>query len=152
MLYLRGEKMSLNIRQEKFCLEYAKTGNATQSAIEAGYSENTARITASKLLSKVNIKNRIEELAGEYKTEKIADIQEMQEALTAIIRQEMTEEVLMMVNQGEYGDVQACNKKPAIRDVINAINTLAKMQGGFNERVTLDINPIVIKDDLSETD
>ena len=144
--------MSLNIRQEKFCLEYARTGNASQSAIEAGYSENGVRVTASKLLANTNIKNRIAELAEEYKTVKIADIQEMQEALTAIIRQEMTEEVLMSVNQGEYSDVQALKKRPAIRDVINAINTLAKMQGGFNERVTLDINPIVIKDDYDEGD
>lgn len=144
--------MKLNVRQEKFCLEYARTGNATQSAIEAGYSAKTIASNIDKLLKNTEIQKRISELTEEYKTSKIADIQEMQETLTAIIRQTMTEEVLMSINQGEYSDVQALKKRPAIRDVINAINTLAKMQGGFNERVTLDINPIVIKDDYDEGD
>lgn len=49
----------LNDRQEKFCYEYCMDLNATQAAIRAGYSENTARSQASQLLTKLNIQARI---------------------------------------------------------------------------------------------
>ena len=46
-----------------FCREYIKDANGTQAAIRAGYSEKTACAIACKLLSKVYIKNRINELS-----------------------------------------------------------------------------------------
>lgn len=59
-----------NPRQELFCQYYVteingKLYNATGAAIKAKYSEKTARQIASKLLTNVNIKNRIEELRNE---------------------------------------------------------------------------------------
>ena len=50
-------------RQELFIQEYIKTGNATSSAIKAGYSERTAKSTGQRLLTFVDIKKRIEELS-----------------------------------------------------------------------------------------
>lgn len=41
---------SLNIRQSRFVAEYIKTGNATQSAIAAGYSPKTAHVQGHDLL------------------------------------------------------------------------------------------------------
>lgn len=52
----------MNARQELFCLEYVKDLNATQAAIRAGYSENSAQEQSSRLLSKVIIKQKIQEL------------------------------------------------------------------------------------------
>lgn len=52
----------LTAKQELFCQEYIIDLNATQAAIRAGYSERTARVTASKLLTKANISTRIKEL------------------------------------------------------------------------------------------
>ncbi|WP_019377682.1 terminase small subunit [Virgibacillus halodenitrificans] len=52
----------LTAKQELFCQEYIIDLNATQAAIRAGYSERTARVTASKLLSKANISARVQEL------------------------------------------------------------------------------------------
>ena len=49
-------------QQKRFCTEYAISRNGTKAAIAAGYSLKTARVQASRLLSKVNIKNKIEEL------------------------------------------------------------------------------------------
>ena len=59
-----------NYRQEMFCRYYiteinGTTFNATQAAIKAGYSERTATATASRLLTYVNIKDRIAELQQE---------------------------------------------------------------------------------------
>lgn len=57
----------LNETQEKFCLEYVSDpkSNATQAAIRAGYAEKSARVKASQLLTKGNIKARIRELRRE---------------------------------------------------------------------------------------
>lgn len=50
-------------KMELFCQEYLVDLNATQAAIRAGYSMNTANVQGSQLLSKLSIKQRIGELA-----------------------------------------------------------------------------------------
>ncbi|MGL4404102.1 MAG: terminase small subunit [Fusobacteriaceae bacterium] len=68
-----------NLQHEKFCQHLHKSGNQTQSAIEAGYSPNSARGTASRLLTNANIKARMKELQGkaqkkhEYTVEKLVE-------------------------------------------------------------------------------
>ena len=57
--------MVLNARQTKFAQEYWATGNGTQSAIKAGYSEKTAYSQASQLLKNVEIQKKIKELEEE---------------------------------------------------------------------------------------
>ena len=52
-------------RQELFIQEYIKTGNATISAIKAGYSKRTARSIGQRLLTNVDIKKKINEF-NEY--------------------------------------------------------------------------------------
>lgn len=140
----------LNVRQESFCLEYAKCGNATESAKKAGYAEKTSYSIGQRLLKKVEVKNRLQELAKINEDAKIADIKEMQQILTSIIRQESTEEIPMVVNNGDWSEVQMVEKTTSIKDIINAIDKLGRMQGAFNDKVSLDITPIVIKDDVNE--
>jgi len=48
-------------KQKRFCEEYLIDLNATQAAIRAGYSKKAARIVASKLLTKANIQDFINE-------------------------------------------------------------------------------------------
>lgn len=52
--------MCLTEKQKRFIDEYLIDLNATQAAIRAGYSEKTARITASENLSKPNIQAEIQ--------------------------------------------------------------------------------------------
>ena len=52
----------LTDKQKRFCEEYIIDLNATQAAIRAGYSEKTARQTASENLSKPDIQDYISEL------------------------------------------------------------------------------------------
>jgi phage terminase small subunit len=54
------EKDDLTFRQKLFTESFLETGNATKAAIEAGYSEKTARQIGSENLSKPDIKERIE--------------------------------------------------------------------------------------------
>ena len=128
--------MLLTPRQEKFCIEYAKCGNARQAYIAAGYShkkDETTDAAASRLLSNVKVQRRLQELAEEAKNAAIADIQEMQEVLTQIIRQNMTEEVLT-------SDGYMVKRHPAVKDVINAINSLGRMQGAFVDRIEAEVD------------
>lgn len=62
-----------NPRQRKFCIEFIVDNNGTQAAIRAGYSENSARQTAAKLLSKANIQAAIAELKKEQEARTIGD-------------------------------------------------------------------------------
>lgn len=52
----------LTDKQERFCIEYVIDFNATQAAIRAGYSENTANEQGSQNLAKLSVKQRIQEL------------------------------------------------------------------------------------------
>ena len=52
----------LNPKQKKFCEEYAKCLNATRAAIQAGYSQKTARQQGTRLLSKAVIKQCVNKL------------------------------------------------------------------------------------------
>lgn len=49
-------------KQEIFCKEYIVDFNATQAAIRAGYSKDSARVNASRMLTNANIQNRIRNL------------------------------------------------------------------------------------------
>ena len=113
----------LTANQEKFCLEYAKCGNPRQAYINAGYkksNDNTADACASRLLRNAKIQDRLAELTEESKNKAIADIQEMQEVLTKIIRKEVD--------------------GVAVKDIINAVEKLGKMQGAFIDRIEADVN------------
>jgi phage terminase small subunit len=54
--------MALTARQELFCKEYLIDLNATQAAIRAGYSQDSAREIGSENLSKPDIQTRLQEL------------------------------------------------------------------------------------------
>lgn len=131
----------LTPRQEKFCMEYAASGNAYKSAIAAGYSENYAKGNANKLLENVRVKTRLQELREKAESEKIADIKEMQETLTAIIRQQLTEEVIVVEGDGEgVSTARKMEKTPAIKDVISAVEKLGKMQGAFVDKIEAGVD------------
>lgn len=144
--------MALSAKQEAFCIEYSISGKVVESAIKAGFTKASAHAYGSRLLKRDDIQKRLAELAKEYKTSKIADAQEMQEKLTAIIRQEASEEIIMQVFQGKYTEVVHESKKASLQNVLQAIQLLGKMQGAFNEKVTLDILPVVIRDDMRDDD
>ncbi len=66
----------LTDKQEKFCQEYLIDLNATQAAIRAGYSEDTAKSIGSENLTKPDIQNRLAELKKSL-SEKTGITQEM---------------------------------------------------------------------------
>lgn len=65
-----------NPKYEAFCQEYMKDLNQTQAAIRVGYSEKTAVVQGSRLLTHVNVSERIQELMQErqQRTQVTADM------------------------------------------------------------------------------
>lgn len=135
--------MALNVKQEAFCLHYAKTGNATESYKVAGYTaKNPSAIysTANKLLKNAKVQARLQELAAEIESSKIASIKEIQERLTSIMRMEQQEEVVMTKGTGEgCSEIKHVSKAPSLKDVIKAAEILTKMQGGFDNKINVEI-------------
>ena len=127
-------------RMVKFCLAYARDDNATQAAIEAGYSERTEYSQGQRLLKNVEVQEYLQQLAKEIKTSKIADAKEMQEVLTSIIRQELEEEVIVIEGCGEgISEGVKKTKKSSHKEVISAIDKLARMQGAYDNSQTLTL-------------
>ena len=53
-------------RRERFAIEYLKDFCATQAAIRAGYSSKTAKQIGSRLLTFIDVKQRVEDLKHEH--------------------------------------------------------------------------------------
>ena len=73
-----------NSRQEKFCLEYISGKSGQKAAANAGYSPRSARVTASRLLTKANIQRRIAELQNETSSDKVMTVRQRKERLSEI--------------------------------------------------------------------
>lgn len=114
--------MKLTTKQRLFADEYIKSGNATQSAIKAGYTEKSARFVGAENLTKPNIKAYIDAKMAEIESHKIADAKEVLQFYTRVLREEETEEVALSTSD----DVVTIEKKPSLKDRLNAAKELMK--------------------------
>ena len=108
----------MTYKQELFIQEYIKTGNATSSAMKAGYSKKTARAIGQENLTKPYIKKRIEELSQKIANNNIMTAKERQEYLTKLINSE---------------DVKVSNK-------LKALDILNKMTGEYIQKLEVNGN------------
>lgn len=79
---------TLTEKERIFADEYIKTTNATQSAIKAGYAENSASVTGSKMLRKPKVRQYIDAVMNERSKNTIATADEVLEYLTRVVRGE----------------------------------------------------------------
>lgn len=126
----------MTLKQQRFADEYIITGNATKSALKAGYSSKYTNTNANKLLQNTTISKYIQERLAVLESEKIATQDEVLQYLTSVMRGEQTEKTL--VSEGaEYG--QAIKDiDVGAKDRIKAAELLGKRFGTWTERV--DIN------------
>lgn len=94
----------LNKRQQLFCNEYIVSLNATDAAKKAGYSEKTSYSIGQRLLKNVEIKKYIDERLDSIHNERIMTKTEILEIYTEIAR----------------------NEKNSVKDIIKALDSLAK--------------------------
>lgn len=112
--------MKLTAKQRLFADEYIKSGNATQSAIKAGYSPKTVRSIGQENLTKPDIKAYIDAKMSEIESHKIADAKEVLQYLTRVLRGEEKEEIPDNVNGG------IIERPPLIKDRTVAAREIMK--------------------------
>ena len=131
-----GKLKKLTLKQQKFADEYIISGNATQSAIKAGYSEKYANTNAVKLLQNTTIKAYIDERLTELNSKKIADQQEVLEFFTAAMRGELTEPMAIGLGDGVQ---QIIEVRPNIATRKSAAVELAKRYGLSTAKVDVNV-------------
>lgn len=129
----------LTVKQRKFCQYYAQSGNATESAIKAGYSTKTAYSMGNQNLRKLEIQNYLKKLSETGKEKRIMGIQERQEWLTKIIFGEIKEKEAILTEDGKTIEIE----KPAkIDTILRASEQLNKMQGAYLDKIEFkDVTP-----------
>ena len=81
-------KKELTQRQIRFVQDFMKSNNVTQAAIRSGYSKKTASVQGSRLLTNVKVAEYGDAINERLESDKIADIQEVMEYLTSVMRGE----------------------------------------------------------------
>ena len=94
-------KKHLNQRQIRFVQNYMKTNSITHSAIDAGYSKKTAHVQGSNLLKNPKILEYITAINERLESAKIADIQEVMEYLTSVMRGEKKDQFDLDASLGD---------------------------------------------------
>ena len=90
-----------------------------------------------------------EKAQAEAEEKTIAKSAEMQQKLTAIIRQLLEEAVIII---DPINGATKMKKTASIKDIISAINTLGKMQGLFTDNVNINGGVgVVIVDDIENS-
>ena len=84
--------MELTPRQKAFADYYLETGNATEAAKRAGYSEKTARQIGTENLAKPYISEYIAERQKQVEDKRIADISEVLQFFTSVMRGEVKDQ------------------------------------------------------------
>lgn len=118
-----ADASKLTEKERIFADEYIKTTNATQSAIKAGYAENSASVTGSKMLRKPKVRQYIDAVMSERSKDTIATADEVLEYLTRVVR-------------GEEKD--AFGLDVSVADKTKAAELLGKRHMLFTDKVKLD--------------
>nr|DAG08828.1 MAG TPA: Terminase small subunit [Caudoviricetes sp.]DAU37757.1 MAG TPA: Terminase small subunit [Caudoviricetes sp.] len=133
----------LTAKQQRFCDEYLIDLNATQAAIRAGYSKKTARVIGAQNLSKLAVKNYINERMKEKEAELIADSDEVMRYLTSVLRGQSQSEVVVVENVGDYmSEARLIQKAPDEKERLKAAELLGKAHQIFVDKVeqTVDMD------------
>lgn len=139
----------MNARQKRFCEEYLVDCNATQAAIRAGYSSKTAYSIGVENLKKPELKNYIDSQLALLHTQKTAEAQEILEYLTSVMRGESESAVVVVENVGDgMSEARLLKKPPDEKDRLKAAELLGKRYGIFTDKVSLDVQPVVLINDL----
>ena len=136
----------LTDKQMIFANEYLVDLNATRT-YKKTYSnvkkDSVAKSAASRLLTNVNLKNYIDEQLKKIEDESIADAAEVMKYLTAVMRNELKEEVVVVEGEGEgCSSARIVKKDMSAKDRIKAAELLGKRYRLFVDKVEqkVDVN------------
>ena len=131
--------IKLTLKQKRFADEYIISGNATDAAKKAGYSEKTANRIATENLSKPVIKLYIDQRIKELDDKKIAKQEEVLQYLTSVLRGESESAIVVVEGCGDgYSEARTVKKTPDEKERLKAAELLGKRYRIFSEKSEVD--------------
>ena len=127
--------MKLTPKQEAFVDAYIETGNATEAARIAGYKKGSVDdapnwLNPRKPQYKPYLDDAIKARQAEIKSERTADITEVMEFLTSVMRGEITEQVVVVEGNGDgCSEARLVEKTPSVADRTKAADHILKRYG-----------------------
>ena len=138
----------LSVKQRAFADSFIETGNATQAAIQAGYSPKYAAQNTNKLLKNTKVSAYIEARMEELKSERIADQTEILESLTAVLRGQKTGITLIGVGKGAQDVIEV---EPTVTEKLKAAELLGKRYAMWTDKQQIEAaQQVVITNDLDD--
>ena len=148
----------LTIKQKKFADEYIISGNATDAAIKAGYSEKTARSQGQRLLTKADISDYIQKRMEELQDEKILTQKQILLMLSEIASGQAMETTVVTTKVAELKldpvsgkSVKVYNEIPQLveyptknSDRNKALELLGKRYKMWTDKVDADVSGTVV--------
>jgi terminase small subunit len=127
--------IKLTLKQKKFADEYIISGNATDAAKKAGYSEKTAFTIATENLKKPYIKQYIDQRIKELDDKKIAKQEEVLQYLTSVLRGESKSAIVVVEGLGDgVSEARTVKKTPDEKERLKAAELLGKRYRIFSEK------------------
>lgn len=127
--------IKLTLKQKRFADEYIISGNATDAAKKAGYSEKTAFTIATENLKKPYIKQYIDQRIKELDDKKIAKQEEVLQYLTSVLRGESESAIVVVEGCGDgYSEARTVKKTPDEKERLKAAELLGKRYRIFSEK------------------
>lgn len=138
----------LTNKQMIFANEYLIDLNATR-AYKKAYpnvkKDSVAAANGNRLLRNAKVKNYIDEQLKKIEDESIADATEVMKYLTAVMRNELTEEVVVVEGEGEgCSSARIVKKDISAKDRNKAAELLGKRYRLFVDKVEADVNQTVV--------
>lgn len=130
--------------QKRFCDEYLVDLNATR-AYKVAYpkvkKDETANTNASRMLRNAKVKTYIDQELGEMHSSKVADVQEVMEYLTKVMRGETESEIVVVEGIGDgCSEARRMKKAPDEKEKMKAAELLGKRYGAFVEKKEISGN------------
>ena len=133
-------------KQKKFANEYLIDLNATR-AYRVAYpnvkNDSVARANGSRLLANANVKKFVDEQLKKIEDKSVADATEVMKYLTAVMRNELTEEVVVVEGEGDgCSSAKIVKKDISAKDRNKAAELLGKRYRLFVDKVeqNVDVN------------
>lgn len=129
---------SITSKQERFCQEYIIDYNGAQAAVRAGYAENSARKTASRMLTNADILARVRELQREQ-TARLALTQDyVLQQLVDTYRCCREPEPVMVYDADAGGMVESGKYQFDSKGALRALELIGKHLGMYQDKLKLD--------------
>jgi phage terminase small subunit len=145
----------LTDKQIIFANEYLIDLNATR-AYKKAYpnikKDSVAAVNGNRLLRNAKVKNYIDEQLKKIEDESIANATEVMKYLTSVMRNELTEEVVVVEGEGEgCSSARIVKKDISAKDRNKAAELLGKRYRLFTEKIEVDgVQQVQIVDDIDD--